>query len=389
MLASQGSSPQRTPDSPVTILFGAWAPFFSGAERALLVLVEHLDRSRYRPLVVVGTDGELVEQLHAKQIATVVRPTIYRSLRRLPAWGASLAGLTLLARRERAAIIHANDLPSFQPLGYAAKLAGRPSIVHLRFPDTRGGFDWFLKPGFSRAIFISSSLRDEACAAAPGLFDARSDVVYDGVGLPPETNDAEQARLRAALDLPSDRVIVGLVGQVAEVKGLWDFIDAAAIAVARGLPVLFVVLGDDLRTKGVLRRQAEQAVQDRGLSAHVRFLGFRPNAPVLMPAFDIVAVPSHVEPLGLSALEGMAAGRPVIGSRVGGILETVVDGETGLLVPVRDPSRLADAVVSLATDPAKRHSFGLAGRRRVAEKFGVAAHVAGIQSVYDRMLGFA
>jgi glycosyltransferase involved in cell wall biosynthesis len=106
-----------------------------------------------------------------------------------------------------------------------------------------------------------------------------------------------------------------------------------------------------------------------------------------MPAFDIVAVPSHVEPLGLTALEGMAASRPVVGSRVGGIAETVLDGETGLLVPARDSASLAAAIEWLADRPEARAAFGARGRQRVIDRFSIAAHVSAVQAVYDEMLG--
>jgi glycosyltransferase involved in cell wall biosynthesis len=180
---------------------------------------------------------------------------------------------------------------------------------------------------------------------------------------------------------------VVLAGQVAEVKGLWDFIEAASLLVKRGAPVSFVVLGDDLRNRGALRIEAEQVVRDRGLSDAVQFLGFRPNAQRLIPAFDIVAVPSHLEPLGNSTLEAMASARPVVGSRVGGIPEMVVDGVTGALVPPRDPVRLAEAIERLARDPEMARRQGQAGRRRAIEKFSIAAHVSHVQSIYDRTLG--
>ena len=149
----------------------------------------------------------------------------------------------------------------------------------------------------------------------------------------------------------------------------------------RGVPVSFAVLGDDLKGKGALRQEAEKTVASRGLTDRVRFLGFRPNAPRLIPAFDIIAVPSHVEPLGNATLEAMAAGRPVVGSRVGGIPEMVVDGETGLLVESRNATALAAAIESLVRDPDRAHAFGRAGRARAEQVFSVAAHANHVQAV--------
>src|SRR4029077_11073052 len=138
-------------------------------------------------------------------------------------------------------------------------------------PDTQAGFGWFLKPRFARALFVSADLRADAIAHAPEVFDARSEVVYDGVQVPPVADDSARRALRLELDLPLDRPLVVMAGQVAEIKGIWDYIEAAAILHARRVPLLFVVLGDDLKNRGETRIKAEQIVRDRGLSETVRF----------------------------------------------------------------------------------------------------------------------
>jgi glycosyltransferase involved in cell wall biosynthesis len=371
---------------PATILYVAWAPFFSGAERALLVLIEHLDRTRYRPVVIVGTDGELAAELRTRQICIHHIPIVYKTARRMPSWLRSVAQFVRVARSEHASILHANDLPSFQPAGYTARFLRLPTLCHLRFPDSRAGFEWFLKPGFSQALFISESLKAQALAEAPKTFKNKSRVVYDGVMVPSPIDQRTRQRLRNELALGADRTAVVLAGQVAEIKGLWDYIEAAKLVLARNRPVTFVIIGDDLKNNGALRVEAEQAVLRQGLSDHVRFLGFRHDVPRLMPAFDIVTMPSHVEPLGLAALEGMAAARPVVASRVGGLAETVVNDVTGLLVPPRDPPRLAAAIEQLALNPVQAEAFGRAGRQRVIAQFSIDAHVLAMQAIYDQVL---
>ena len=371
---------------PRTVLYAAWAPFYSGAERALVVLVEHLDPARYRPVVVLGTDAELATELRARKIEVIHQPIVYRGLRTLPFWLSCVASFASIARRQRAAILHSNDVPSFQPAGYAARLLKVPAVTHVRFPDTNSGFGWFLKPGFARALFVSEDLRGDAIRHAPEVFGERSDVVYDGVQVPPPADEASRMALRHELGLPTDRPLVVMAGQVAAIKGIWEYIEAASIAAGRGAAAMFVVLGDDLKNQGATRIEAEQRVRDRGLTETVRFLGFRPNAQRLMAAFDLVAVPSHVEPLGNATLEAMATARPVVGSRVGGIPEMIVDGETGILVPPKEPVQLADAILSLLADPERARRYGEAGRQRALSTFSVPAHAANVQAIYDRVL---
>src|SRR6185503_5823491 len=199
---------------------------------------------------------------------------------------------------------------------------------------------------------------------SPNLFEGQSEVVYDGVSISPPITDAARVELRRSLDLPVDHVVVALTGQVAEVKGIWEYLDAARLLVEKGVKATFAVLGDDLKGHGTLRRAMEERVASLALSDHFRFLGFRPDAPRLIPAFDVITVPSHIEPLGNATLEAMAAGRPVVGSRVGGIPEMVVEGETGVLVPAQDPIDLASALGQLIADPELATKLGSAGRQR-------------------------
>jgi len=147
----------------------------------------------------------------------------------------------------------------------------------------------------------------------------------------------------------------------------------------------FVVLGDDLKNGGRIRRDMEERVHALGLSSHFAFLGFLKDAPSIVQAFDIIAVPSHVEPLGNSTLEAMAAGRPVIGSRVGGIPEMVVDGETGVLVPPAAPESLADAIERLCANTGLRSRMSEAARKRSHEAFGLDVHGQRLQAHYDQL----
>jgi glycosyltransferase involved in cell wall biosynthesis len=211
-------------------------------------------------------------------------------------------------------------------------------------------------------------------------------VAYDGVVLPQLPSEPSRRARLAELQIPTDVPSIVISGQVVEIKGIWEYIEAARQLTEAGVRATWVVLGDDLKGGGVMRREAEARVQSLGLADHFRFLGFRRDAPTLIPIFDIAAVPSHEEPLGNATLEAMAAGRPVVGSRVGGIPEMIVDGQTGFLIPPRDAAALAAALRRLIEDKALRESYGRAGRDRAATTFSVPAHAAQVQRVYDEVL---
>jgi glycosyltransferase involved in cell wall biosynthesis len=234
-------------------------------------------------------------------------------------------------------------------------------------------------------LFVSQALLDQAVDEAPALFDGRSEVLHDGVQPQPSWTAEDSIRCRRELDLPEDRTIVAMAGQIAEIKGIWDFVDAARILSSHAPESLFVVVGDDLKNGGQTRRAMEARVAALGLTARFRFLGFRTDVPRVVQAFDIIAVPSHIEPLGNATLEAMATGRPVVGSRVGGIPEMVIDGETGALVPPRDPTALAHAIARLIDDRALRMRMGAAAKQRATMKFSIEAHGERLQCLYDSM----
>jgi glycosyltransferase involved in cell wall biosynthesis len=370
---------------PRRVLYLAWAPFFSGAERALLMTLRALDPARYVPYVLAGTDGEFVAQARSAGIACEVVALRPFDVRRPLSSARSVAAVFSAALRHRVSLIHSNEAPSFQPGGYAARALGIPSITHVRFFDRAEGYRWFLRSKFSLALFVSDNLMTDAVAEAPDVFEGRSEVLYDCVEPQDTMSPRQVAAIREELGLPLDRTIVAITGQIAEVKGIWDFVDAANLLARRGPEPFFAVLGDDLKNGGATRRAMQERVAACGLSDRFAFLGFRTDAPRIVQAFDIIAVPSHVEPLGNATLEAMAAGRPVIGTRVGGIPEMVVDGETGVLVPASNPSALADAIEQLAADRPRREAMSAAARLRARDIFGFAAHGAHLQGRYDRL----
>src|SRR5437773_1760380 len=216
------------------VLFVAWAPFFSGAERALLLTLRSLDPSRYQPTVLAGTDGEFASQVRAMGIPCRVSPLTPLARRQPLAGLRSIGAVLSAALREKAALIHTNEAPSFQPAGYAARILGIPAVSHIRFPDSASGYRWFLKPGFSRALFVSRALLDQALAEPDSVFTSRADVLHDGVETQRQWSAEDVVSERRLLGLPERRPIVAMTGQIAEVKGIWDFVAAAESLANRG-----------------------------------------------------------------------------------------------------------------------------------------------------------
>ena len=124
----------------------------------------------------------------------------------------------------------------------------------------------------------------------------------------------------------------------------------------------------------------------KGLLGEVEFLGFVANSPAFFAGVDIVVVPSLYEGLGVAALEAMAAGKPVVASRVGGLAESVVDGQTGVLIEARNPLALADAIQKLVQDPMLALEMGRKGRIRALQNFGLEQMAEKNEAFYYELL---
>ncbi len=194
----------------------------------------------------------MASEVRARHIPAIHVPVVYAGRKTFPAWASAVSRLTWLAGRERVALVHSNDVPSFQPVGYAGTAArSARSVTHVRFPDSATGFrvvpEARLRP---RAIRVRQPPLGRHCRSACTLRGRRARRCMTAC------TSRRRSMMRPARSFAgnwgcrSDRTLVVLAGQVSEVKGVWDYIDAAQLLAGRGAPVSFVVLGDDLRNHG-------------------------------------------------------------------------------------------------------------------------------------------
>jgi glycosyltransferase involved in cell wall biosynthesis len=179
---------------------------------------------------------------------------------------------------------------------------------------------------------------------------------------------------------------VGVVGRLSPEKGIEWFLAAAAL-VARGEPnVGFAVVGDAVLGDVDYARRLARMVRELGLGERTLLTGFAERAADVMRALDLVVVPSDAEPFGRVTIEAMASGKPVVATKTGGSPEIVIDWETGLLVPPRDPAAIAEAVLRLLRQPGMAASMGAEGRRQATERFSIEEHGRTIRRLYEGLL---
>lgn len=184
---------------------------------------------------------------------------------------------------------------------------------------------------------------------------------------------------RAEVGLPLEGFVVGCVARLVPVKGVGDLIRAVALLKRDGEPVYLAVVGD-----GPMRGELEALAEDLGVGAQVGFLGLRRDVEQLLPLFDAMVLPSYNEGMGRVLVEAQAGGVPVVGTRVGGIVDVVRDGETGLLVPPGAPQALAAAIARLRSDASLRQRMAAAARQFADERFSAERMLRELCEVYER-----
>jgi glycosyltransferase involved in cell wall biosynthesis len=204
-------------------------------------------------------------------------------------------------------------------------------------------------------------------------------VVRNGIRPRPARTDRATALAAVGLD-PASEVIIN-VARLAPQKGHHLLADAIP-AVLRARPnARFLLIGE-----GPLHDELAARLRDEGLDSRAQLLGKRPDVPDLLAAADLFVLPSHFEGLPISALEAMAAGLPVVATRVSGTSEAVVDGVTGRLVEPNDAPALAAAMIAALSDRALARRWGAAGRKRVADEFSAGMMARAVDKIYVNLL---
>jgi glycosyltransferase involved in cell wall biosynthesis len=299
----------------------------------------------------------------------------------------ALLFLFQLMRAERIDVVHTYLYSRSSVYGrLAAILARVPVIIAAemgrvgQYPWKRRGTERLLTRFTAHFVTLSQATRVDLIHTQQVL-PSNVTVIYPGVDLTQFDVQETPSTVRCVLGLPDQAAIIGVVARLDPLKGHADLI-AALPRILQAAPTTKLVFIGDGPTAPDLRRQ----VHEVGLTEQVHFLGARRDIPRLLRALDVFVLPSHQEGLGLAIIEAMAAGLPVVATRVGGIPEVVVDGETGLLVASGNSVELADAIVYLLSNPHTRQQMGVKGRQRVEVHFTAQQTAANLETLYCRLL---
>jgi len=234
----------------------------------------------------------------------------------------------------------------------------------------------------TNAVEVNSEIGGKAATTDLGVPAEKIEVVRSGLDLKAFSASTKRADIRSELNVNDEQRLIVYVGRLRPVKGVEYGIKAFAKALEQNPNMHFALAGE-----GEQRTYLQTLTSELGIDDNVSFLGVRNDLPDLLSAADIVLLPSLNEGFPRTAIEAMAAGKPVIATRVGGSPEAIADGKTGILVPSKDIDAMSSALVKLAGDAELQARLGAAGRLRAEQNYSVDNYVSRLDGLYQQLLG--
>jgi glycosyltransferase involved in cell wall biosynthesis len=392
-------------DEPIRVLRVIARLNIGGPSLHVSYLTEGLASRGFATTLAAGAisegEGSMAFVAEQRGIAITVIPDLGREVSPL-ADARVVRQLAGLIRRLRPHVLHTHTAKAGAVGRIAARAVGSerpPVVVHTFHGHTLRGYFGAAEEHVYRQverrlareadvlIAVSPEVRDElvALGVAPATQFA---VVRLGIELAERMEGARHGEeLRASLGIAPNCFTVGWVGRMTAVKQAQDVLRAVRLLHDRGVAAALVMIGD-----GPDRAALELLARELEIDGTTRFVGFQYDIGSWLHAFDALLLTSRNEGTPVSVIEAMAAGRPVVATRVGGVPDVVTDGVDGYLVAPGDMQSAADRLGILAADPALRRRMGAAGRERAGRRYRVQRLVEDVDRLYRALLaekGFA
>ena len=282
----------------------------------------------------------------------------------------------------------------------AAKLTGKPHVWHIREPIGNGNLFRFWVPDkiLAKIFDLLSTYIVPMSKFTSTIFQNHTDptklrIIYDGID-PKEFENIDPSNFKSSIGINSEELLVAMIGSLSSPWKKHDlFIKSAGMLADKHPKVKFAIFGyqpiavSKLHNEGIkYLNYLKKLAQDLGINDRIIWAGFNTNIPLMMSTIDILVHTCDTEGFGRIAIEAMVAGKPVIGPNRGGISESVVDGETGLLVEPDKVEEFAQATDTLILNPQLRDYLGNNGKSRAKSNFSITKHRKKITDLYQTIL---
>lgn len=348
-----------------------------GGQISLLALMRGLQG--YDAVCWCGGRGSMSDAVDQAGIDGSICPMPALRMAHFFSIGRAVIRLLHLARQGDVAVLHANSSRSMCYAGLVGWLAGLPVVWHVRIAQSEGRLDRFLARWAHAIIAISSAVERRF----PAHLRHKVHLVHNGV----EVEAFAGAKTGTWKERWGAGPTVGMVAQLTPGKRQGDFIEAMALVAEVRPDARYVLAGEEPGGAGHYSAGLQARVRELGLEESLHFTGFCRDMASLFADLDVVVLCSENEAFGRVLIEAMAAAKPVVAARGGGVGDIVIEGETGYLVEVGDCAGLAGAVIELLADPAQARAMGEAGQQRARQAFSIEAHVERVEALYDALSG--
>lgn len=371
---------------------------FGGGETMLLRLMDGLNKQKFSPIVACSNENKrLIQELKEKSIKfiplTVQNITsenkFLKAILQLPNFLKMNYRIAQIIRRESPDIIHVNLFYSALFSIIPAKLYRKPFIWVAQTPSDLLKYKFFTR----FLIWLSNktilTCRDFIRIAKENNFNiSKLQTIYTGLKMDEfyqKENSGDTIEINGK---EIKKPIIAMIGRFDRYqKGHQYFIEAAKVIKEKILNVNFLIVGGTVNPEEEkYKRELEDKVKELGLSDQVIFTGFYPDLIYLLSNIEIVIIPSLYEAPSAVAMEAMAMKRPVVASNVGGIPEVVINGETGFLVPPKNPRAIAEKTIFLLKNPQKAREMGEKGYLRVKENFTQEKLAREYEKLYEELI---
>lgn len=367
--------------TPFSILQTCFSRSWGGLEIQALEVTAHLVKRGHRVVLACSTGSRLAREATDRSIPIIEFGVPGLSL---PAAAWKISRYIRSNPFQMIHCQHSGDLSAIVP---AAQIAGSRAKVILSkrvgsYVSKRDPFHRYTYSRVALVLAISEVIHKNVLETTP-MPPERVVTLHDAIDAGEYSpSPGRGSRVRTEFGYTKENIVVGFVGRFSPGKGHEELLGAAA-EVVRGKPnVRFLVAGEASAGEEVYEREIRRLCTSLGLDGVVTFAGFRRDIPDVMASFDILAFPSHAESFGVVLIEAMAMELPVVSTNCDGVVDIVVEGETGLYVHPRAPAELAAALTGLIDDPPLRKRFGEAGRRRVLELFDRRGQIDRLEAIY-------
>lgn len=371
-----------------------------GGEYSIYYLIKNLRRDIFDPIVFYSHENDIIKRLREDGIQLIHIPlnekitSVYRDeikanpltlLIYIRYLISGIYQIIKLLKGNKIDLLHPHDNLSKIIGGVAAKIAGVKVVAHCRDLLKESVVEKMLLIYqllfMNKIIAVSESNRNlfKIMGKVPG----KVYTIYNGIDIPKFI--FVRGYVRSEMDIGDDAVVIGVIAVFDKCKGHVYLFQAIDKLISEGYKNIICLVVGNGREGDALRA----FVLNKGLTDYIRFLGYRNDVPELLCVMDMVVMPSIQESFPRVPLEAMAMKVPVIATTVGGLPESIDNGNTGILVPPMDVDSLSNAIKYLIENPGTRRMMGEAGRKRVEEKFSIENNLRKTEELYLDVLKFS